>query len=141
MTTTTRGPSVPAIRYAARRAVARTSLRKVAAEMGMAVSWLNGFVDGKERTLRAKTMRQLREWYLRSGAGLSKLDADTATSAIDVLTGGLLDDGARSQLHQTLVQAVADAYSSSGNTPDWVKTLKESKPGGVEPLPVDDEAE
>ncbi|HEX6748580.1 MAG TPA: hypothetical protein VF092_14885 [Longimicrobium sp.] len=124
MTTTTRGPSVPVIRYAAKRAVARKSLRKVAAEMGMAVSWLNGFVDGKERTLRAKTMRMLREWYMREGIGLADQDADTATSAIDFLTGGILDNDDRDRLRDRLVDTIEKAYASQGPVPDWIKSLQ-----------------
>ncbi|HEX8904742.1 MAG TPA: hypothetical protein VF771_07875 [Longimicrobiaceae bacterium] len=144
MTTTTRGPSVPAIRYAARRAVARTSLRKVAAEMGMAVSWLNGFVDGKERTLRAKTMRMLREWYMRSGASLAELDSDTAISAVGMLTGGLLDDDVRKRVHESLVKTLADAYGAQGPVPGWIKAVQEAGPndprGSKEPAAADKES-
>jgi hypothetical protein len=129
MTTTQRGPSVPTLRYAARRAVARTSLRKVAAEMGMAVSWLNGFVDGKERTLRAKTMRQLREWYMRVGGDLAETDADTAASALHMLTGGILADDPRQQLYDKLVDALSRAYGEQGPLPEWIKGLMEEGEG------------
>ena len=122
-----RGPSVPAIRYAARRAVARSSLRKVAAEMGMAVSWLNGFVDGKERTLRAKTLRMLREWYMRVGQGLADVDSDTAASALELLTGGILVEEERTKTYDRLVQALARTYSDQGPLPDWVKSLMEPR--------------
>src|SRR5215218_9027712 len=97
-----RWPSVETIRYAAKRAVARSSLRKVAAEMGMAVSWLNAFVDGKETALRTQTKRNLREWYVRVAAELAEQDRDTAAAALAVLTGGLLEEAERRSAYSRL---------------------------------------
>jgi hypothetical protein len=93
----------------------------------MAVSWLNGFVDGKERTLRAKTMRQLREWYMRMGQGLAEVDSDTAASALELLTGGILDEATRNRAYDKVVQTLALSYSDQGALPDWVRSLMEPR--------------
>ncbi|HYH81361.1 MAG TPA: hypothetical protein VEX86_16270 [Longimicrobium sp.] len=127
---TPRGPTVETIRYAAQRAVARSSLRKVAGEMGMAVSWLNGFVLGKETELRAKTLRHLREWYVRSASDLAEQDAGTAAGAIEFLIGGILEDGERAKAYGRVLQAVARAYSDQGPLPEWVRTLLDREDDG-----------
>jgi hypothetical protein len=122
---TPRGPSVPAIRYAAQRAVARSSLRKVAGEMGMAVSWLNGFVLGKETELRAKTMRHLREWYVRAAPDLVEQDEGTAANALEFLVSGILDEDERARAYTRLLSGLARAYSDQGPLPEWIRTLLE----------------
>lgn len=120
---TPRGPSVEAIRYAAQRAVERTSLRSVAAAMDMAVSWLNAFVEGKETALRSQTRKKLREWYVRAAPGLAEQDADTAAAALAFLAGGLLDEAERRAAYSRLLQALARAYADAGPLPDWIRTL------------------
>lgn len=127
---TPRGPTVQAIRYAAQRAVARSSLRKVAGEMGMAVSWLNGFVLGKETELRAKTLRNLREWYVRVTRDLVEQDPGTASGALEFLVGGILDDDDRAKAYGRVLQAVARAYSDQGPLPDWIRTLLDREDDG-----------
>lgn len=127
---TPRGPTVQAIRYAAQRAVARSSLRKVAGEMGMAVSWLNGFVLGKETELRAKTLRNLREWYVRATRDLVEQDAGTAAGALEFLVGGILEDGDRAKAYNRVLQSVARAYSDQGPLPDWIRTLLDREDDG-----------
>ena len=122
---TSRGPTVQEIRYAAQRAVARSSLRKVAGEMRMAVSWLNGFVLGKETELRAKTLRNLREWYVNNAPDLVEQDARTATNALEFLVGGILDDGERAEAYSRMLQLLARSYSDQGPLPDWIRTLLE----------------
>jgi len=120
---TPRGPTVPALRYAAQRAVARSSLRKVAGEMGMAVSWLNGFVLGKETELRAKTMRNLREWYVRVAPDLVEQDEGTAVNALEFLVSGILDETERTTAYSKLLRLLARSYSDQGPLPDWVRAL------------------
>ncbi|MFL5381412.1 MAG: hypothetical protein ACJ8GN_02680 [Longimicrobiaceae bacterium] len=118
-----RGPSVDAIRYAARRAVEASALRPVAAEMGMAPSWLNAFVEGKETVLRPKTRKKLLEWYVRVAPGLAEQDAATAAAALDLLTGGLMEESERRAAHSRLVQALARSYADAGPLPTWVRDL------------------
>lgn len=127
---TPRGPTVQALRYAAQRAVARSSLRKVAGEMGMAVSWLNGFVLGKETELRAKTLRNLREWYVNNAPDLVEQDAGTATNALEFLVGGILDEPERKEAYSRMLQLLARAYSDQGPLPDWIRTLLEQDETG-----------
>ena len=122
---TPRGPSVAAIRYAAQRAVARSSLRKVAGQMEMAVSWLNGFVLGKETELRAKTMRNLREWYVRNAPDLVEQDEGTAANALDFLVSGILDEKERAEAYTRLLRGLARAYSDQGPLPEWIRALLE----------------
>jgi hypothetical protein len=118
-----RWPSVETIRYAAQRAVARSSLRKVAGEMEMAVSWLNAFVDGKETALRSQTKRNLREWYVRAAPELAEQDPETASAALTFLAGGLLDEAERGAAYARLLQSLARVYADSGPLPDWVRAL------------------
>jgi hypothetical protein len=118
-----RGPSVEAIRYAARRAVEASALRPVAAEMGMAPSWLNAFVEGKETALRSQTRKKLLDWYVRVAPGLAEQDAATAAAALAVLTGGLMEESERRAARSRLVQALARSYADAGPLPAWVREL------------------
>jgi hypothetical protein len=118
-----RGPTVQAIRYAAQRAVARSSLRKVAGEMEMAVSWLNGFVLGRETELRAKTLRNLREWYVRNAPELVEQDTGSAAGALEFLVGGILEEDERAKAYGRVLRALARGYSDQGPLPEWVRAL------------------
>jgi hypothetical protein len=121
---------VEAIRYAAQRAVAKSSLRPVAAEMEMAVSWLNAFVEGKETALRTQTRKKLLEWYVRRASELAEQDGDTAVAALDFLTGGLLEAAERKRAYSRLVQALARGYSDAGPLPEWVRALLDEEETG-----------
>ena len=125
-----RGPSVETIRYAARRAVAKSALRPVAAEMDMAVSWLNAFVEGKETALRTQTRKKLLEWYVRTAPSLAEQDVETAAAALDLLAGGLLEEGERRRARSRLVQALARGYSDAGPLPEWVRALLDEEEAG-----------
>ena len=118
-----RGPSVEAIRHAAQRAVEKASLRPVAAEMGMAASWLNAFVEGKETSLRSQTRKKLLEWYVRAAPEVAEQDADTAAAALAFLSGGLMEPDERSAAYSRLLQVLARVYADAGPLPDWVRTL------------------
>ena len=125
-----RWPSVEAIRYAAQRAVARSSLRKVAAEMEMAVSWLNAFVEGKDTALRSQTKRNLREWYVRAAPELAEQDRDTAAAALTFLSGGLLEEDERRAAYTRLLQALGRAYADAGPLPGWIRALLDEEEAG-----------
>jgi hypothetical protein len=118
-----RGPSVETLRYAARRAVARSALRPVAAAMDMAPSWLNKFVEGKETALRSQTRKKLLEWYVRAAPEVAEQDADTAAAALTFLSAGLLDPSDRRGGYSRLVQALARVYADAGPLPAWVRSL------------------
>jgi hypothetical protein len=121
---------VETIRYAAQRAVAKSSLRPVAAEMDMAVSWLNAFIEGKETALRTQTRKKLLEWYVRRAPELAEQDGATAAAALTYLTGGLLEEAERERTHSRLVQALARGYSDAGPLPDWVRALLDEEEAG-----------
>ena len=118
-----RWPSTETIRYAAQRAVERSSLRKVAAEMDMAVSWLNSFVEGKETALRSQTKRNLREWYVRAAEGLAEQSAETAAAALTFLVGGMLDETERRAAYSRMLNTLARSYADGGPLPQWIRDL------------------
>src|ERR1700741_4769848 len=118
-----RGPSVEAIRYAAQRAVEKSSLRPVAAAMGMAASWLNAFVEGKETALPTQTRKKLLEWYVRAAPDVAEQDADTAAAALPSLAAGLAEPDERGPAYSRILQALARAYADAGPLPDWIRTL------------------
>ena len=118
-----RGPSVEALRYAAQRAVAKSALRPVAAAMGMAPSWLNQFVEGKETALRSQTRKKLLEWYVRVAPELAEQDAGTAAAALDFLSAGLLDPADRRAGYSRLLQSLARVYADAGPLPTWIRSL------------------
>lgn len=124
-----RGPTVDAIRYAARRAVEASALRPVADAMGMAASWLNGFVNGKETVLRDRTRKKLLDWYVRAAPELAEVDAETAAGSLAILTGGLLEESERRAAHSRLVQALARSYADAGPLPAWVRELLDDDNG------------
>jgi hypothetical protein len=120
-----RWPSVADLRYAAARAVERSSLRKVAREIGMAPSWLDAFLHARQLDQRAQTMRRLRDWYVRESAALREIDAATAGAALSVLVAGLLEESERRNAWSDLVTRLKLAYLENGPLPDWLRDLDE----------------
>jgi len=118
-----RGPSVEALRYAAQRAVAGSSLRPVARAMGMAPSWLNSFVEGKETALRSQTRKKLLEWYVRAAPEVAEQDAGTGAAALTFLAAGLLEPADRRAGYSRLLQSLARVYADAGPLPAWIRTL------------------
>ena len=122
-----RGPvSVDTLRYAAARALEYRSLRSVADEIGMAPSWLEGFVAGEKRAVpRAKTLRKLREWYIRTAAELREIDETSTAAAVALLLGGLMTDAERRRGHAELVDLLARLYDDGGEPPKWIAALRD----------------
>ncbi|HEX2202368.1 MAG TPA: hypothetical protein VHG91_03680 [Longimicrobium sp.] len=121
---TPRRPSVETLRYAAERAVERSSLRPVARAIGRAASWLDGFIAGKPTELRAQTIRKLHEWFVRESAGLQRLDRETAGAAASVLVSGILDPDTRQRAYDEILDVLARAYGGDGPEPDWLTELR-----------------
>lgn len=67
MTSREAGVPVGELREAARRRVAETNLRSVAAEIGLSYSGLRAFLNGTEPF--TSTVAKLRAWYGRTEAG------------------------------------------------------------------------
>jgi len=78
------GISDAALRAALTRAVATSSLRAVAEQVGLTHRGLGMFIRAEARP-RDVTLRKLREWYLRDAATLPKTDASTVNAAVALL--------------------------------------------------------
>lgn len=118
--------SVETIRYAAARAVERTSLRKVADGMDMAASWLDGFISGGGAVPRAQTLKKLREWYLREAASLAEVDEATAAASLALLVEGLQSEADRARAARAVLESLAASYAAVGPIPAWLRNLLES---------------
>jgi len=115
--------SVETLRYAASRAVDRTSLRRVAEQMEMAPSWLDGFIDGRTAP-RSKTLRKLREWFIRESAALAEVSEETAAAGLTLLVEGLMAEADRRATAAELVEVLSRAYARHGPLPDWIAGLQ-----------------
>ena len=117
--------SVDTLRYAAARAVERTSLRRVADAMDMAPSWLQSFVDGRTAVPRAQTLRKLREWFTREMASLAEVSEASAAASLSLLVEGLLTEPDRAEARRALLDLLAARYARQGAVPDWIETLRD----------------
>jgi hypothetical protein len=114
---------VETLRYAAARAVDRTSLRKVAEQIDMAPSWLDGFIDGRTAP-RSKTLRKLREWFIRESAALAEVSEETAGAALTLLVEGLTAEADRRATIAEIAEVLARAYARHGPLPQWIAGLQ-----------------
>lgn len=117
--------SVDTLRYAAARAVERTSLRKVADAMDMAPSWLQSFIDGRTAVPRAQTLRKLREWFTREMASLAEVSEASAAASLSLLVEGLLTESDRAEARRALLDLLSGRYEKQGHVPDWIRTLRD----------------
>jgi hypothetical protein len=106
-------------RAALRQAIARSTLRSVAREVGMSPSGLQNFLDGSNPY--GKTRERLRLWYFRE-AGFSSFPVEDAAYILRRLVGTLPtpDYGVAGVL-----DAVDSAYQrASMRAPDWVRRVR-----------------
>lgn len=106
-------------RAALRQAIARSTLRAVAREVGMSPSGLQNFLDGTNPY--GKTRERLRMWYFRE-AGFSSVPAEDAAYILRRLVGTLPtpDYGVAG-----LLDAVDTAYQREGmRAPEWVRLVR-----------------
>lgn len=107
------------LRAALRRAAEETTLRGVAAQVGMTHAGLQRYIEGKTRP-REATQRKLREWYLREAGSWTGVDEGTARAAIAVLLEGL-PPAAQDRAVAELAAAVRDAYERVKiSPPGWL---------------------
>jgi hypothetical protein len=121
-------PHVPieAIREAARRAVAETSLRAVARSIPMSPMGLQHFVNGT-RPYRS-TLRKLTAWYVNRGASRGEFSEDTARAALAILLDGIpegLQDDARAALLERIAALHEDARTEP---PGWLEAMRAPPP-------------
>jgi hypothetical protein len=117
-------PHVPlaAVREAARRAVAESSLRAVAKRIPMSPMGLQHFINGTQ-PYRA-TLRKLTAWYVNRGASRGEFSEETARAALAILLDGLPEErqaGARA----ALLERLAAAYTAARTElPSWLVRLR-----------------
>jgi hypothetical protein len=106
-------------RGAVREAIARSTLRAVAKDVGMSPTGLQKFLDGTNPY--GKTRERLRLWYFRE-AGFSSFPVEDATYILRRLVGTLPtpDYGVAGVL-----DAVDTAYQRAGmHAPEWVRLVR-----------------
>lgn len=121
-------PTVRIYREAAARAVEHWGLRPTARAVGMTAPGLQLFLDGS--TPQQRTLKKLREWYLREQKKGAPGGPDLATiqSALDALLQGV-PEPTRSRARAKLLRAAAWAYSEAGiEAPAWL-TEARRRPG------------
>ena len=119
---------VAAIREAARRAVAETSLRAVARAIPMSPMGLQHFINGT-RPYRA-TLRKLTAWYVNRGASRGEFSRDTARAALALLLDGIPEPhqaAARAALLERLLRIHRDARTEP---PAWLESLLSGEDDG-----------
>jgi hypothetical protein len=111
-------PPDDVLRAALRHAVARSSLRTVAEQVGLTHRGLQLYITGESRP-REATTRKLREWYVREASAQSGADESTVRAAIDVLLGGL-PEGQKDRAAARLMDVVRQAFSEAKmEPPQW----------------------
>ena len=125
-----RGPvPVEVLRDAAQRAVESTSLRYVAAAVGMVPSGLENFLSGAPP--RARTVRKLREWYVRNAAGIGEASHETAKAAFAVLLDGIPPGADREAVLREILEVIVGAHVANRTEPPrWLKNFRPPEPGG-----------
>jgi hypothetical protein len=115
------GPPVAVLRQAADRAVAHTSLRSVAEQVGLTHRGLSRFLGGSDP--RSATVLKLRAWYVRRAARAGAVTADTAAAALAVLVDGFASPE-RDRVAADIVGVLRFAYTASGGAaPPWIREL------------------
>lgn len=115
-------PPDDVLRAALRRAVAASSLRTVAEQVGLTHRGLTLFITGESRP-REVTARKLRDWYVREGVNAGSVTTDTARAALDVLLADLpvLE---RNRATVAILEAVQQAYRRAKmNPPEWIESI------------------
>lgn len=116
------------VRASAVSEVERTSIRDVAADMGMSHGAVFNLVSGKTRRVYGKTATKLREWYLRKAIGAGHLTPDSARRLIDQLVVGIPPQH-RSEAQKLVVRALITLRERFGvsTLPNWLKELSRAK--------------
>jgi hypothetical protein len=117
------GASVEHLRAAAAARVERSSLRRVAREIGMSPTGLKKFLQGTSPY--SPTLRRLRSWYVRHAADI---EGDVAPEAANVALSVLVDDlppEPRRRTADDVLDCLGRGYDVSGRgRPPWVAELR-----------------
>lgn len=117
MSATPNLPVAPsAIREAARRAVAASSIRIVASAVDISPTGLVKFIGGAKP--RASTMRKLLAWYVRQSG---EVDSDAALAAIAFLVN-TYPPSHRAEVRERLLEVLREGHWKAGaEPPEWLK--------------------
>ena len=109
---------------AARRAVARSSIRDVAVQAGISSSGLHKLLSGNTRSVYGPTINRLRSWYLREwAAGGDGLTPEAAAYLVRELLAPI-DEGKRRRAGLELLRALEGIYQDCDTPrPAWFALL------------------
>lgn len=116
------------MRAAAVIEVERTSIRQVAADIGLSHGALFNLVTGTTRRVYGKTAGKLREWYLRKMIESETLTPDAARILIDQLVRGIPPQH-RIEARKLVVRALVTLRGHFGvrTLPNWLKALSKEQ--------------
>jgi transcriptional regulator with XRE-family HTH domain len=118
---------ISAIRTAATRHVAETSLRHVAREIGMSPSGLSNFLQ-RVNTPYGKTRAKLLAWFSRSGWLHLDSSEAAAHAALSLLVNGLPAHG-REDAQRGIVELIRRAHADHHSVaPNWLPRLSPDPP-------------
>lgn len=110
-------------------AVAATSLRQVAQEVGMSPTGLSGLIE--RRRCYFRTRLKLLGWFARPEVrarlrqGARELSPETASAALDLLTRHLPLEGQRARAQAVLAALAEETRAGGGPVPSWLRELEE----------------
>jgi hypothetical protein len=114
---------IEVIRHAVEMAVARTSLRVVADEIGMTAMTVRAFIRGEGQP-QPRTLRKLNAWYARHAAARDSGGMNGVRSALIVLAG-LVPRASRSRLESRVLAVLEDEFRENGmRPPGWLTALR-----------------
>lgn len=105
---------IEAIRAAAEAAVEATSLRSVAAQIGLSPTGLRNFLQG--RSPYSATVRKLNAWYLKHAAQRHAFTDEVVEAAFAVLLEGLPEE-ARPSAAQRVLGALDEGHREAHSRP------------------------
>jgi hypothetical protein len=136
--------SAEVMRYEAELAVAATSLRTVADEIGMSAMGLRAFIRGEGQP-QPRTFRKLNAWYARTASVRRSAGLQDARSALIVLAG-FYPQAERPRVLRNLAGQLAREFHESGMPPPpWLAALsaelQAAADGGATPSGVERDGE
>lgn len=119
--------SVDVIRHAARTAVHATSLRVIAAQVGISAMTLRAFLlEGNEP--QPRTLRKLRTWYADHAATLGNSGEHEARIVVTLLLT-LYPPSVHARVqHNFLAERERDYREAGMQPPPWIATLRAELP-------------
>jgi hypothetical protein len=114
---------IEVIRHAVELAVASTSLRIVADEIGMTAMTVRAFIRGDGQP-QPRTQRKLNAWYARQAAARDSEGMNDVRSALIVLAG-FYPQARQSRLEERVLGVMEDEFRESGmKPPPWLAPLR-----------------